>query len=189
MQQSWRQDPDKLTFIVCAPVHRSNATSIGENDDGPDNMLGDVNLFLRMEDEEGEGRGSSSIIVGEIELMIAEKKSHRMGYGRAALLSLLKYITNHEGRILSEFVNDDATHPTTTPPLKLSHLSAKIDQGNFKSLALFGSASFKPVSNEPNYFGELELRREDVSSGWVDGLLERAGIEGYIEMGYRRPVQ
>ena len=264
MQQSWRQDADKLTFIMCLPIrqqhqhqHQPFVTSAEDQDqwqdqdiegnyhDSPDKMLGDVNLFLRIEEDEedddddgdeGEkGENPTARIVGEIELMVAEKRNHRLGYGRAALLSFLKYIEDHEGEILSEFVNADhvvrqkvisavssqakagmtantsssssssssSTTTTTTaaatsqsvssttelkeeqPSLKLAYLSAKIEHNNFKSLALFESLSFRRVSDKPNYFGEFELRREDLTLRGLDKLLERADIGGQVERMYR----
>ena len=174
MQQSWRQDADKLTFIVCAPIRRHQRSMVDDHDDSPDNMLGDVNLFLRVEDD--------NAIVGEVELMIAEKRCRRVGYGRAALLALLKYIADRQGEIQAEFATT-----TTTPPNNLSRLSAKIGQTNVKSLALFESVGFTKLSGEPNYFGELELIRDHVGLEGVKDelLLERAGLGRYVEMPYR----
>ncbi|KAF1987709.1 hypothetical protein K402DRAFT_411964 [Aulographum hederae CBS 113979] len=60
MQRSWREDTDKLTFIACLPpAFAPNASLKAQEHDGPDRMIGDVNLFLRDyedEDEEGEGK-------------------------------------------------------------------------------------------------------------------------------------
>lgn len=204
MQQSWRQDADKLTFIVCLPLlspssSSGNGQGLKDEGDASDRMLGDINLFLRVEDEdeEEEKEGSSHPqIVGEIELMIAEKQNQRKGYGKASLLSFLKYIVDHERELLSEFVNGDpvAKQAISTSTsnfeeksrLKLSCLSVKIGQSNTRSLALFESLSFEKVSSEPNFFGEFELRRTDLSPGVVEGELRGAGVEGYVEVVYRQ---
>ncbi|PLB54511.1 hypothetical protein P170DRAFT_432160 [Aspergillus steynii IBT 23096] len=192
MQQSWRQDPDKLTFIVCQPV----SGPLTDQADSPANMIGDINLFLRVDD--GEEGGSEPLIVGEIELMIAEKGNQRRGFGKAALLSFLRYVADREGEILEEFVRGDEVAKEAMGKkvereweggLKFSCLSVKIGQGNERSLALFEGASFKRVTEEPNYFGEFELRRTDLGRESMNRGLESAGVNGYVEMEYGRSEQ
>lgn len=161
-------------------------------------MLGDINLFLRVDEgdeDEDEANVQEPQIVGEIELMIAERVNHRKGYGRAALLSFLRYIIEHEAEIMREFV------PSTFSILgekskqllenggeggkkwRFDCLSVKIGEKNVPSLALFESVGFKRVS-EPNFFREMELRRTDLGiEGAIEGL-KRAGIEGYVELDY-----
>ena len=226
MQQSWRQDPDKLTFITCLPVSASSDDETTpppptpvkvkiitpEEDDTPEKMLGDINLFLRIDEgEEPEseqqqqqtGGGDAETanaapdpqIIGEIELMVAEKTNHRRGYGRAALLCFLRYIVEHEAEILGEFV--PSTFTTSGQKMKIrekqqawrfSHLSVKIGRENTGSLALFESAGFRKVSEEPNFFGEVEMvqNRTELRVERVKEALERARIEGYVELDYGR---
>ncbi|RAK80649.1 uncharacterized protein BO72DRAFT_285227 [Aspergillus fijiensis CBS 313.89] len=208
MQQSWRQDPDKLTFIVCQPTTTtttsSSSDSAGKGEvtklddhtaDEPHHMVGDINLFLRVDDgEEGE---SDPQLVGEIELMIAEKRNQRRGFGKAALYTFLRYIVDHEAEILEEFVAGDvaALQALTVSglqqpprPWRFACLSVKIGQANERSLALFEGAGFRKVSPEPNYFGEFELRRlrESLERGLVDESLDGAGVAGYTELEYTR---
>ncbi|EAU34484.1 conserved hypothetical protein [Aspergillus terreus NIH2624] len=189
MQQSWRQDPDKLTFIICLPAQSSHqdtgsSTPLRPEDDSPERMVGDINLFLRIDD--GEEGASAPQIIGEIELMIAEKQNQRKGFGRAALLAFLRYIVDHEAAILGEFVGRDASASEALALSKgaagsgsggwrFSCLSVKIGQTNVRSLALFESVLFRKVADEPNYFGEFELRRTDLGREWVDEALGRAG--------------
>ncbi|CAL00714.1 uncharacterized protein An04g02270 [Aspergillus niger] len=191
MQQSWRQDPDKLTFIVCLPSPSQTETStpaIKDTDDASDRMVGDINLFLRVDD--GEEGDAEPQIIGEIELMIAEKNNQRKGFGKAALNTFLRYIVDHEAEILDEFVSRDETAATALKGmeavLKFACLSVKIGQANERSLALFEGAMFRKVAEEPNYFGEFELRREREALGreMVDVSLERAGVSGFA--GYDR---
>lgn len=244
MQQSWRNDPDKLTFISCLPL--SGSISVSSNPiqakdadvanpasqrmqlqrDGPDRMLGDVNLFLKLQerdDEDNEDPGtrgaegsgeadrrggevsySSSFVVGEIELMVAEKIRQRKGFGRACLLCFLKYIVDHEEEIVGEFMRGErdrignlgvgaiptmttttaAATATATASGRFEYLVVRIGATNTRSLALFESLGFVKVKDEPNVFGELELRRYGVSAGVVDEMLCQYKIDGYRELEY-----
>jgi hypothetical protein len=55
MQQSWRNDHDKLTFIAALPLQVNDKQVIAGIHDSPDRMIGDVNLFLSKADEDDEG--------------------------------------------------------------------------------------------------------------------------------------
>jgi hypothetical protein len=52
MQRSWRQDPDKLTFIVCRALSKAGTEEettqqqLQAESDGPNNMVGDINLYV-----------------------------------------------------------------------------------------------------------------------------------------------
>jgi hypothetical protein len=62
MQQSWRNDHDKITFIPCLPSFGDATGNVQAGlFDAPDRMIGDVNLFLSPADEDPEG------CIGEIE--------------------------------------------------------------------------------------------------------------------------
>ncbi|KAE8160258.1 GNAT domain-containing protein [Aspergillus tamarii] len=179
MQESWRQDPDKLTFIVCQPSPTGTGGSpLRNEDDSSERMIGDVNLFLRVDD--GEEGNSEPQIIGEIELMIAEKSNQRKGYGKATLLAFMRYIADHEVDIVEEFVRGDLA------AAKALGEDAGVSSGNGRSLGLFEGAGFRKVSEEANYFGEFELRRMDLSRETVDQGLERAGVEGYVELEYSK---
>ncbi|KAJ5175279.1 uncharacterized protein N7482_001156 [Penicillium canariense] len=193
MQHSWRQDADKLTFIVCRPVasHKESSVQLDSESDSSENMVGDINLFLRIDDgEEGDAHPK---IFGEIELMIAEKANQRRGLGKAALLTFLKYVVERQAVILEEFVNADVQADTVSKlraaagsSLSFSYLSVKIGQSNTRSLVLFESLGFEKLSAEPNFFGEFELRRTDLGLGQVDEALGVAGVENYLEIPYER---
>ncbi|RAL05891.1 uncharacterized protein BO80DRAFT_475005 [Aspergillus ibericus CBS 121593] len=188
MQQSWRQDPDKLTFIICHPAPIPSPGPMQTTADTPDRMVGDINLFLRIDD--GEEGDSEPQIIGEIELMIAEKNNQRKGFGKAALNTFLRYIVEREGEVLEEFVGRDEGARRALEGkgegkgLRLECLSVKIGKDNERSLALFEGAMFRRVTDEPNYFGEFELRRGrgDLGREVVEGGLERAGVRGYEEL-------
>jgi len=50
MQRKWRNDHDKLTFIICEPLSPKEVEELGEIEggvqDAPKRMIGDVNLFI-----------------------------------------------------------------------------------------------------------------------------------------------
>ena len=189
MQQSWRTDNDKLTFIVCLPRQSSSSSSNDGSgssrvqngvDDSPERMIGDINLFLfepeddQDDDEDGEvpniSTDKSNGVVGEIELMIARKDLHRQGYGRAALLSFVGYILDSWAHIGAEYSNSGSDDGSKS----LDYLRVKINQSNARSIALFESIGFEQTATGANYFGEIELRWQPDRSaleqckGWED---------------------
>jgi len=179
MQQSWRNDHDKLTFIACLPLSDNEKDVVAGEHDKPERMIGDVNLFLSRADEDEEG------CIGELELMIASPSHRRQGYGRATILTFLHYIQTHLPSILSEF-NAPNTHQSTKK-ISLLQLKVKIGGKNEKSIKLFESIGFIKVAEGPNYFGEFELVFEgflgEERTRW---MLERWGVEGYREVRYLR---
>ena len=107
-QQSWLDDPLKLTFIVCAERDASPS-------DPAVGMCGDVNAFLfpvepEIEDDESqqpppppppprqralhEGEWSA-----ELEVMIAEPSRRRSGLARDSLLLMMHWLLEHVPRI------------------------------------------------------------------------------------------
>jgi RimJ/RimL family protein N-acetyltransferase len=185
MQRSWRTDNDKLTFIVCSSREPESISQKvqGSQDDRPERMIGDINLFLfepEDDDDEDEDSGKqalpnstkpSNALVGEIELMIARKDLHRQGYGRAALLSFTAYILATWTQIAAEYSNSSSEGHT---PRSLQYLRVKINQSNARSIALFQSIGFVQTAAGANYFGEVELRWQpsrselETRKGWEE---------------------
>lgn len=182
MQESWRNDADKLTFIVCRPsaglTSDTNIVTAGVQDAG-DAMIGDVNMFLTTNDDEESG---GTRLVGELELMIATKEHQNQGLGRSALLTFLRYITKHEEDIADEFL---CTSTYTCKSRRLSYICAKIGEQNHRSIGLFESIGFVKTLTKPSFFGEFELRRETMSLEAVRSLFEQYKLDKYAEMTYQ----
>lgn len=85
MQESWRDDPKKCTFIILSnTLFRPNATEdeLMTEDEEIRLMCGDVNLFFNNIDNENDV---------EIEVMIAERDCQRKGFAREAVLLMMRY--------------------------------------------------------------------------------------------------
>jgi DNA polymerase delta subunit 2 len=182
MQQSWRVDVDKLTFIICRPEDHPTQTRDGRLD--PDSMIGDVNLFISIAEDDAQ----TQMVVGELELMIAEQTEQRKGYGRAALLTFLNYILRHEGPLLAEF--QSAQSVVGEASQLLNYFAVKIGETNHRSIALFESLGFRKTSAVPSYFGEYEVRlgRDEAQTALLaPGASHGACLETYREIEYSCP--
>jgi RimJ/RimL family protein N-acetyltransferase len=82
MQQSWRDDKKKCTFIVL------EAPSSSETCEELERMAGDVNLFLSRSYEDDS-------LVSEIDIMIAEQSLRRCGLGRESVQMMMWYGCMH----------------------------------------------------------------------------------------------
>ncbi|KAL3937323.1 MAG: hypothetical protein SGBAC_007553 [Bacillariaceae sp.] len=130
MQQSWRDDPLKCTFII----HASEACDLDDSKVSVEKnvhaMVGDVNLFLSDIEPDEDEEGTSSelppttekpLIQAEIDIMIAEKTYQRRGFGKAATCSMLLYGANQ---------------------LKVYRFFCKINEDNTASINLFERLGF-----------------------------------------------
>ena len=158
MQQSWRDDETKCTFIVhAAEKCQAYQKAVAENEDAPfyvhenlDGMVGDVNLFLsEIDDEDDDDRSDCESdkveapslpepqIQAEIDIMIAERDCQGKGLGRAATCAMALYgITE----------------------LKVKRIFCKINEDNIASLNLFKSIGFVQCDYAA-CFKQVELER------------------------------
>ncbi|XP_070580117.1 alpha/beta-tubulin-N-acetyltransferase 9-like isoform X2 [Ptychodera flava] len=147
MQQSWWKDDNKCTFIVLDKGlwQDPECTEI-------DSMCGDVNLFLNDQDD---------LSVAEIEIMIAETKCQGKGYGKEALLLMMRYGIDQ---------------------LRMSKYTAKIGCQNTRSLAMFQKIGFKEVSvSEVFQEVTLELPITDSFLSWLRDETSTAEMKPYSQ--------
>ena len=133
-QQSWQEDPGKLTFILCSGLTPSLTNG----------MAGDVNAFFSEDfpSEDGSESGTSQIqgcpaLHAELEIMIAEPEHRRKGLARDTLSLFMHFVMTHVPRV-DTFV-------------------AKVTDDNEASLGLFLGLGFQVFKHMP-VFQQTELR-------------------------------
>ncbi|XP_053664065.1 alpha/beta-tubulin-N-acetyltransferase 9 [Anopheles marshallii] len=86
MQQSWRNDEDKCTFLILDRQCYEQTT------DEIEALVGDTNIFIQSNTEDDPALKRD---VGEIEIMIAEPAARGKRYGWEATLLMLLYGVEH----------------------------------------------------------------------------------------------
>ncbi|EFX03931.1 DNA polymerase subunit delta-2 [Grosmannia clavigera kw1407] len=184
-QVEWRAAADKLTFVLCRPLGERDESSSGGVvagvDDVPSRMVGDINFFLHVwddEDDNDEDHGGTVVLYsGEVDVMIARAEDRGQGFGRAAVTALLYFVLQrHREAILAEAAAG-AGAGTGARAGKLRRLVVKIQATNTASIGLFTGLGFQQRGSV-NYFGEVELVQDIVDGGQVP--------EGYAELEYIR---
>lgn len=129
-------------------------------------LIGDTNLFLQSDyflsgsdDESAQHDLNNETIIAEAEIMIAEPDARGKGFGKEALLLMLKYGQSELG--VQEFMS-------------------KIGYDNLASQKLFGKLQFEEQSRS-DVFQEIAFKRT-VNDKWIEWLNNEIGqfnIEEY----------
>ncbi|XP_037948592.1 N-acetyltransferase 9-like protein [Teleopsis dalmanni] len=137
MQQSWREDEDKCTFLI---LGKEQYKETGEE---IASLIGDTNLFLRIDDE----ATVSDYTIAEAEIMIAESSSRGKGYGWEAMLLMLKYAQTN---------------------LNVQKFEVKVNIANTQSLNMFTKMHFNEVCRSA-VFEEVTLEC-NITKEWIKWL-------------------
>ncbi|EIW84121.1 hypothetical protein CONPUDRAFT_151165 [Coniophora puteana RWD-64-598 SS2] len=144
MQTKWRNDPDKLTFIILARQPDVDTSKLP--------MIGDVNLFLK-----GDVDDPESDFEAEAEIMIAEPTYRRQGLALEALQLMLSFATTSRFIASTSVVIPEPDTTLRPLPIDTSILVVRISASNAPSVALFRCLGFKIVRHV-EVFNELEMR-------------------------------
>ena len=115
MQESWKDDPKKCTFIILANNTGQDTAGVETHEQEIKRMAGDVNMFWNDYED-------PSCV--EIEVMIAEASRRRHGLAEEAVTLMMKYGVQR---------------------LKVTKFRAKILETNTGSACLFEKLGFKEV--------------------------------------------
>lgn len=130
-------------------------------------LIGDTNLFLNQDyflagsdDESPHHDLNNEKIVAEAEIMIAEPEARRKGFGKEAILLMLKYGQSELG--VQEFVS-------------------KIGYDNVASQHLFTKLQFEEQSRS-DVFQEIAFKRtvDDAWVKWLDNEVSTFEIQDYL---------
>ncbi|KAG6809934.1 hypothetical protein H0H92_014016 [Tricholoma furcatifolium] len=180
MQQKWRLDEDKLTFIILSleslsgeQILRDLPSNLSPTDETIRSlpMVGDVNMFLKGEIPTSETAAASKSNAGvsgeddedaeefeaEMEIMIAEPGYRRKGLALEALQLMLEYATGYPRSYFSDtsaVLSNPSSKGLGIPP---SSLLARIGDANAPSIKLFEMLGFR-ITRRVEVFEEVEMR-------------------------------
>ncbi|EGT57145.1 hypothetical protein CAEBREN_22421 [Caenorhabditis brenneri] len=117
MQKSWREDEDKLTFIVLNK----------EDSEEENRMVGDVNLFIST--SASSENPSEDVTEGEVEIMIAEPSGRGKGIGEEAVSLIISWaLKNLQINVFRAKITDD-----NTPSLSLFQKKLGFEQVGYST--------------------------------------------------------
>jgi hypothetical protein len=152
MCSDWRTDPSKHTFIIYeGDTAPEEARGAGFVEGGRGRMVGDVNLFLSLDEEvDDHGNVVVSRLQGELEIMVAEKRARRKGMAEKAIRCMIGY-AGEAG---------------------VERLFVKIGDGNDASRELFEKKLGFQVVRYVECFKETELELTDFGVAIAYGAVE-----------------
>lgn len=106
--RAWRDDEDKLTFILMED----------------DIMIGDVNICLLDNDDDSDG--DSERRQAEVDVMIAEANCRRKGYAQLAVLTIMAYLVLHLRVSIKAFVAKILQHNQASIRLFMKRLEFQV---------------------------------------------------------------
>lgn len=135
MQTKWQNDSDKLTFIVLRKDLYEASDSIDSKSREIESMIGDVNCFVGVDFDE------DNKYLGELEIMIVDRKNRGFGFGSESIRLMIDYCFNYlDNPKISEFV-------------------VKITEENEPSIKMFKKIGFQ-FSKKITAFNQIELKIE-----------------------------
>lgn len=146
MQESWRDDEEKCTFIILDAVkYRESLDKSLDQEQRQvlqeQSMIGDVNVFFNDPDDD-----PSAV---EIEVMIAEESYRKQGLGKEAVTLMMGYCVQG---------------------LSVTRFRAQILEGNVGSIRLFRALHYQETKKIPVFHEVVyELSREIDEGAW-EGL-------------------
>ncbi|CAD7668227.1 unnamed protein product [Nyctereutes procyonoides] len=152
MQQSWREDADKCTFIVLDAEKWQAQPSTTEESC----MAGDVNLFLT-------NVGDPSL--GEIEVMIAEPSCRGKGFGTESVLMMMSYGVTKLGLTKFEAKIGQGNEPSIRMFQKLHFEQVAVS-------SVFQEVTFRLIMNEHERQWLLEQTSHVEEKCYRDGSSE-----------------
>ncbi|KAG6889440.1 hypothetical protein C0995_001208 [Termitomyces sp. Mi166 len=178
MQQKWRLDDDKLTFIILSRTTSSGEQLLLDVPQVPSPMdptiqalpmVGDVNMFFKgliptdsetsLKTHAQDGQELEEF-EAEMEIMIAEPAFRRKGLALEALQLMLEYATGYPSSYFSDSSQPRlVSSPTQCNGLGVlpSSLVARISDTNAPSIRLFELLGFR-ITRRVEVFQEVELR-------------------------------
>jgi len=152
MQESWREDEDKLTFIILS------AAQIEDGHTELESMIGDVNLFLNDPEDD---------CCGEVEVMIAEERARLKGAATESLKLLMGYC--YDQMHVSKFVAKIGKHNLKSYSLFKNKLKFKYESESeiFEEFTMqliiddkgrkVINVPFLALERNPNWLGDKEM--------------------------------
>ncbi|ESK93397.1 n-acetyltransferase 9 [Moniliophthora roreri MCA 2997] len=155
MQQKWRNDADKLTFIILARTTETLPETVDKEDDLIRTlpMIGDVNLFLSGSFDPAQRNQDEEEFTAEAEIMIVDSTYRRKGFAREALLLMFQYATDRDDAYEGK---EEARYPSLPNPIPPQSLLCRISEDNEASIRLFEKLGFR-ITKHVQVFGEVEM--------------------------------